>query len=107
MFKLVLGFVLLLLATSRKLTTEDAPMIAQVWFLNNGGEILSDNEDWITWHIALHDSGILACGQYVVKPGDLIQYDQLTLPIQDGDYMILTLKQRNLVGKNDSISIMT
>ena len=63
MFNKPIVFLFLVLTTSRNLTTDDDPLIAQVWFLNNGGEILSNYEDWITWEMSPHTyNNILVCG---------------------------------------------
>ena len=50
---------------------------------------------------------IVVCGEFIFEPGDQLKFHDFRIPIYDGEYLVITLKQRNLAGKDDSISIMS
>lgn len=52
-------------------------------------------------------SQIVVCGEYYFNPGDQIKYSNFYVPVEDGDYLVITLKQRNFFAKDDAISLMT
>ena len=83
-------------------------LVMKVWLLNNGGQILSTFTDYITLEISTHSmSKIVVCGEYHYQPGDQIKFTNFYVPIEDGQYLTITLKQRNFFTADDAISLMT